>query len=45
MSDDSREITNVIAYWNNWCLDKQTYGTHKTDTNCSKKSDFIALLC
>ena len=45
MSDDNREITNVIAYWNNWCLDKQYYGTHKTDTNCSKKSDFIALLC
>ena len=24
MSDDSREITNVIAYWNNWCLDNKT---------------------
>ena len=30
MRDDSREIANGIAYWNNWCLDKQNYGTHKT---------------
>ena len=44
MSDDSREITNVIAYWNNWCLDKQNYGTHKT-YKLFKEKWFIALLC
>lgn len=32
MSDDSREIANGIAYWNNWCLDKQNYGTYSQNT-------------
>lgn len=44
MRDDSREIANGIAYWNNWCLDKQNYGTHKTHMLFKEKWFYCLML-